>query len=78
MKKIYSLNKYSEKILNIGLSICLLAYFGIFLHLYNLSEVREIKEQEISLMLENINMSILLVVVFALVLDIHIKRNDRQ
>ena len=73
MNRIYRLNKLSKRIVNTGTGVCTLAYLGILYRCIELSESTVLKYNEVMQMLENATMSLLLVVIFALMLDIHIK-----
>lgn len=76
MNSIYRLNRMSKRIVNTGTGVCALAYLGILYRCIELSEGSTLKYNEVMQMLENVTMSLLLVVVFALILDIHIKYSE--
>lgn len=77
MKEKFILNRLSERILNTGLFICILGYLGILIRSYYISQTEILKSREISLMLEHVSMTVLIVVIFALILDIHIKHSEK-
>lgn len=74
MKERFILNPLSSFLLKCGLFVCTLAYIGIFIRSYIISQTETLKAYEISLMLQYVTMAVTILVIFTLVFDIHIKR----
>ncbi|MBR6514228.1 MAG: hypothetical protein IKT46_05265 [Clostridia bacterium] len=74
MKERYILNPLSHRLLHTGVCICIAAYFFVMLEIYNTVSKGVLIESNAYIMIENVSMTLFLVVAAALLLDIHIKR----
>ena len=73
MKEKYILNPLSKRILHTGMIISIAAYFFVMLDIYRTVGKGIIIENNVYTMTEHVNMTLLLFVAAALILDIHIK-----
>ncbi len=78
MKKNLYLCRLSALIFNIGLPCMIAAYLFVLFYTYRAINYDILILSEITLMLENITMSLLLIVAVALITDIHIKHENRH
>lgn len=74
MKERYILNPISQRLLHIGICICIAAYFFVMLEIYHTVNNGVLIQSNAYAMIENVSMTLFLVVAAALLLDIHIKR----
>ena len=74
MKERYILNPISQRILHIGMRVCIAAYFFVLLDIYRTVSRGIILQSDVYTMIEHISMTALIVVAASLILDIHVKR----
>ena len=74
VKEKYILNPLSRKLLYTGMPVCIAAYFFVMLDIYRTVTGGAVILSNVYAMIENVSMTLLLVVAAALILDIHIKR----
>lgn len=74
MKERYILNPLSQRILHIGMLVCIAAYFFVMLDIYRTVNDGAIILSNVYTMIEHVSMTVLLVVAASLILDIHVKR----